>query len=175
MEPLIVNTSSDTAIHATITRPKEHKNKPLAFFTHYWGGSSSTWHKLTSPHSPASISTTYPTVAIDLRGWGKSTGPLADNGSAYSISAMASDVCSVLEQLRADEKTEGLFKNGLIFVGHSMGAKVALATLSVMPAELLKKVRGLVLAAPAPPTALNLPSEMKDQQLSAYQTEESVI
>ncbi|CAL5875181.1 uncharacterized protein PFLUO_LOCUS9485 [Penicillium psychrofluorescens] len=88
---------------------------------------------------------------------------------------MASDVCSVLEQLRADEKTEDLFENGLVFVGHSMGAKVALATLSILPAELLDKVKGLVLAAPAPPTALNLPFEMKDQQLSAYQTQESVL
>ncbi|KAJ5815644.1 Alpha/Beta hydrolase protein [Penicillium riverlandense] len=173
MESLIVNTSSDTTIYTSITRPAEHKNKPLVLFTHYWGGSSSTWHKLTSPYSSASISATYPTVAVDLRGWGKSTGPVADNGSAYSISAMASDICSVLKQLQA--RTEDLFENGLVFVGHSMGAKVAFATLSILPAELLNKVKGLVLAAPAPPTALNLPSEMKDQQLSAYQTQESVL
>ncbi|KAJ5605553.1 Alpha/Beta hydrolase protein [Penicillium lagena] len=175
MESLTVNTSSATAIYTSITRPEEQRNKPLVFFIHYWGGSSSTWHKLTSPYSSDSISTTYPTVAVDLRGWGKSTGPVADNGSAYSISALASDIRSVLEQLQADEKNEDLFKNGLVFVGHSMGAKVALATLSLLPAELLNKVKGLVLAAPAPPTALNLPSEMKDQQLSAYKTRESVL
>ncbi|KAK1144222.1 hypothetical protein N8T08_005635 [Aspergillus melleus] len=55
-----------------------------------------------------------------------------------------------------------------------MGAKVSLATLSVLPSHLLQKLKGLLLVAPAPPGALELPSEMKDQQKVAYQSEQSI-
>jgi pimeloyl-ACP methyl ester carboxylesterase len=85
---------------------------------------------------------------------------------------MASDIVSVLTQLKTNEGS--LLNHGLILVGHSMGAKVALATLGLLPLDLSLLVNGLVLIAPAPPTSLNLPSEMKAQQQVAYESEESI-
>jgi pimeloyl-ACP methyl ester carboxylesterase len=165
-------TSADTSIHVRVTQPAENTRKPLLVFLHYWGGTSSTWHKLTTPDSPTSLSKQYPTIAVDLRGWGQSIGPSEDGGSTYSVSSMASDIVSVLAQLKTNEGN--LLNHGLILVGHSMGAKVALATLGLLPLDLSLLVNGLVLIAPAPPTSLNLPSEMKAQQQVAYESEESI-
>ncbi|PLB54855.1 putative alpha/beta hydrolase [Aspergillus steynii IBT 23096] len=174
MSSLTVNISPETSIHARITRPITPSNKPLLVFLHYWGGSSSTWHKLTSPGSPTTLVTSYPTVALDLRGWGESTGPSDTHAAHYSISALASDVASVLQHIQSNSNTRDLLAHGFLLVGHSMGAKVSLATLSILPAQLLQQLRGLVLVAPAPPTSLELPSEMKDQQKVAYQNEKSI-
>lgn len=168
--------SADTKIHARITRGAgdRESSKPLLVFLHYWGGSSSTWHKITSPDSPSSISTDYLSIAVDLRGWGQSTGPAQDDGATYSISSMAADLVYVLDQIVTQNQDHLLLRQGLVLVGHSMGAKVALATLGAMPPWMLSKVRGLVLVAPAPPTSLDLPAEMKAQQQVAYESEESV-
>lgn len=174
MESIFLKISSDVSLHARISRPSTDNQKPLLVLLHYWGGSSSTWHKLTSPGSPTSLDTTYPILAFDLRGWGQSMGPSEEHGMAYSITAMASDVALALEKLNQDASTNHLLNHGFIFVGHSMGAKVALATLSTLNENLLRELKGLVLVAPAPPTALSLPPEMKEQQKVAYETEESV-
>ncbi|KAB8223460.1 Alpha/Beta hydrolase protein [Aspergillus novoparasiticus] len=174
MESIFLKISCDVSLHARISRPSTDSQKPLLVFLHYWGGSSSTWYKLTSPDSPTSLSTTYPVLAFDLRGWGQSTGPSEERGTAYSITAMASDIALALEKLKQGGSTKDLFNHGFVFVGHSMGAKVALATLSNHHENLLRELRGLVLIAPAPPTTLNLPPEMKEQQKVAYETKESV-
>ncbi|KAL2817906.1 Alpha/Beta hydrolase protein [Aspergillus cavernicola] len=176
MSSLSISTSPDTTLHVRITRPKTNTRKPLLVFLHYWGGSSLTWYKLVFPDSTTTLSSEYPTAAIDLRGWGQSTGPTEDAaGASYSITTMASDIASVLSQLKSHAQNEDLLANGFVLVGHSMGAKVALATLSALPAaDLLGALKGLVLVAPAPPTALVLPVEMKEQQKVAYETEDSV-
>ncbi|KAF7158898.1 hypothetical protein CNMCM5623_004077 [Aspergillus felis] len=161
-------------IHARISHPAVDHHKPLLVFLHYWGGSSSTWYKLTSPDSPTSLSSEYPILAIDHRGWGKSTGPSQDDNMAYSISSMANDVALVLQQLAADQDRKATLAHGFILVGHSMGAKVAMATLATLPGDLLNRLRGLVLVAPAPPTPLLLPPEMQEQQKAAYESAESV-
>ena len=173
MEQYFFQASADTSIHARITRPKMNHN-PLLIFLHYWGGSSSTWHKLTSLDSPTSISALYPTIAIDLRGWGQSKGPSKDNGTSYSITSMAVDVLTLLAHLKTDSGKRNLLNNAFVLVGHSMGAKVALAALSTLSPELLDMVKGLVLVAPAPPSALDLPPEMKAQQQVAYESAESI-
>ena len=143
-------------------------------FLHYWGGSSRTWHKLTDFDSPTSLSTLYPTIAIDLRGWGQSSGPNEDDGKTYSINEMAGDVATTLSNLREDKAKQELLEHGFLLVGHSMGAKVALATIGWLNQDLQALLKGLVLVAPAPPTALQLPPEMKAQQLLAYESEDSV-
>ena len=122
-----------------------------------------------------SLSRQFPTVAIDLRGWGQSSGPEPRHTAQdYSIIPMASDVVSVLDHLRNNPKTNALFGNGIILIGHSMGAKVALATLRGISDDRLALIKGIVLVAPAPPTPLVLPAEMSEQQRGAYSTEESV-
>ncbi|KAF4164380.1 hypothetical protein CNMCM6936_009316 [Aspergillus lentulus] len=174
MDSIIFRHTPDVSIHACISQPAVDHHKPLLVFLHYWGGSSSTWYKLTSPDSPTSLSSEYPIIAIDHRGWGKSTGPSQDDESAYSISSMANDVALVLQQLTADQDRNGVLKHGFVLIGHSMGAKVAMATLTVLPRDLLNCLRGLVLVAPAPPTPLLLPPEMQEQQKAAYESAESV-
>jgi pimeloyl-ACP methyl ester carboxylesterase len=173
MSSTFFSTASQTSIHARITHPFKQSDKPLLVFLHYWGGASSTWYKLTSLETPTCLSDAYPTAAVDLRGWGKSTGPL-DDERAYSVSAMAADVASVLLQLHQDADNGSLLANGFVLIGQSMGAKVALAALSQLSDTLLKAPKGIVLVAPAPPTPLALPAEMKEQQRGAYASAESV-
>ena len=174
MESCSFQTSPTSAIHAQITYRINGNSKPLLVFLHYWGGSSRTWHKLTDFDSPTSLSTLYPTIAIDLRGWGQSSGPNEDDGKTYSINEMAGDVATTLSNLREDKAKQELLEHGFLLVGHSMGAKVALATIGWLNQDLQALLKGLVLVAPAPPTALQLPPEMKAQQLLAYESEDSV-
>jgi pimeloyl-ACP methyl ester carboxylesterase len=174
MDSITSHPTSDVSINACISHPAIVQHKPLLVFLHYWGGSSSTWYKLTSPDSPTSLSAAYPTLAIDHRGWGKSTGPSQDNNMAYSISSMANDVALVLQQLASDQERKAILKHGFVLIGYSMGAKVAMAILTTLPRDLLNCLRGLVLVAPAHPTPLLLPPEMQEQQKAAYETAESV-
>ncbi|GIJ99539.1 hypothetical protein Aspvir_001672 [Aspergillus viridinutans] len=174
MDSITFHHSPDVLIHARISHPAIDCHQPLLVFLHYWGGSSSTWHKLTSPDSPTSLSASYPILAIDHRGWGKSTGPSRDDNTAYSISSMANDVTLVLQQLAADQDRKAILAHGFILVGHSMGGKVAMATVATLPRDLVSHLRGLVLVAPAPPTPLLLPPEMQEQQKAAYESAESV-
>jgi pimeloyl-ACP methyl ester carboxylesterase len=124
--------------------------------------------------SSISLSALYPTIAIDLRGWGQSTGPEDGNKQAYSITETASDVATILKRLSEDKNKQDLLDHGLLLVGHSMGAKVALATIGLSYKDFQELLRGLVLVGPAPPTALNLPPDMKAQQMLAYETEDNV-
>lgn len=176
MSSLTLNISSDTAEYMRISRPTTPISKPLLVFLHYWGGSSSTWHKLSSPDSQTSLSTTYPTLALDLRGWGKSTGPSDANRSlhSYSISQLAFDVASTLHHIHSNTDTKDLLTNGFVLIGHSMGARISLATLSILSPRLLCLSKGLVLIAPPPPVALEPPSELKEQQKVVYQSEQSI-
>ncbi|KAF4501662.1 alpha beta-Hydrolase [Fusarium agapanthi] len=140
----------DVHLHIEQSFPsRQHHDHPTIFFLHFWGGSSKTW-------SPVNhlIASAFPTVRIDFRGWGNSTGP-ADE-TRYSILQLALDVEFVITQLNLQK---------YIIVGHSMGAKVAQA---IAGRNLVGGLAGLVLLCPAPPTPLILPEEMRDQQVSAY-------
>lgn len=134
-----------------LTEDHNCKNRPTLVFLHYWGGSTRTWSRVMPILSP-----TYPTVAIDFRGWGESSGP--SDPEAYSIRHLASDVEAVIESLGSED---------IILVGLSMGAKVAQF---IAGRGILKGVKGLVLVSPAPPTPLVLPPEAGEQQIHAYET-----
>lgn len=174
MESCSFQTSPSSVIHAQITRPAKPSSRPLVLFLHYWGGTSQTWHTLTDLDSSTSLSTIHPTVAVDLRGWGQSTGPNSDDCNEYSITVMASDVATLLASLSEDKARQDLLQHGFLLVGHSMGAKIALATIGLLNKNLQPLLKGLALVAPAPLAALNLPPEMKAQQLLAYESEDSV-
>ncbi|KAJ5573028.1 hypothetical protein N7450_010012 [Penicillium hetheringtonii] len=165
----------DASIHVRTTQPTNKDNqRPLLVFIHYWGGSSSTWHKLTTPNTPTSLTSEYPTLAIDLRGWGKSASPGAGDEGSCSINNMASDVSSILSQITTKPNHHQLLQHGFVLVGHSMGAKVAMTSLVHLSKNLMDILKGFVLVAPAPPAALDLPAEMKAQQQLAYESEESI-
>ncbi|MBZ9772402.1 alpha/beta fold hydrolase [Mesorhizobium sp. CO1-1-8] len=123
---------------------------PTLVFLHYWGGSSRTW----KPTIEA-LSSTNRCVAIDFRGWGDSTKEATD----YGLETLATDVVAVTEKL-------GL-KNYLI-IGHSMGGKVAQLVAARQPAGL----KGLILYAPAPPNAMDVPADVRRIYVGLYQTRE---
>ncbi|RBQ80882.1 hypothetical protein FVER53590_10563 [Fusarium verticillioides] len=140
----------NVCIHVEQSSPsRQPQDHPTIIFLHFWGGSSKTW-------SPVNglIALSFPTVRLDFRGWGSSTGPTDE--TEYSILKLAQDVEQVIEQLEL---------HNYIIVGHSMGAKVAQA---IAGRKLVSGLAGLVLLCPAPPTPLMLPEEMRDQQISAY-------
>lgn len=140
----------DVHLHVEQSFPsRQSQDHPTIIFLHFWGGSSKTWSPVNHLIAP-----TFPTVRIDFRGWGISTGP-ADE-TKYSILQLAKDIELVITRLDIQE---------YIIVGHSMGAKVAQA---IAGRKLVSGLTGLVVLCPAPPTPLMLPEEMRDQQISAY-------
>ncbi|MBB5357480.1 pimeloyl-ACP methyl ester carboxylesterase [Rhodanobacter sp. ANJX3] len=126
---------------------------PAVVFLHYWGGSSRTWQHVVDPLAPD-----LRTIAIDQRGWGRSAAP----ASGYALADMANDALAVVEALDLER---------YILVGHSMGGKVAQLIASRRPRGLV----GLALVAPAPPTPLNLPLEIREGMVRAYDSRESII
>ncbi|KAM7212366.1 alpha/beta-hydrolase [Rhypophila decipiens] len=132
------------------------KTTPVIIFLHFWGGSSRTWSLV----GPTITDKGYPITAIDFRGWGESTGP--DLEDAYSISKLADDVESVLAEINIPK---------VVLVGLSMGAKVA--QLIAARGRFSSRLCGLVLVSPSPATPLTLPADIRDQQLHAYDSEES--
>ncbi|OIW35405.1 alpha/beta-hydrolase [Coniochaeta ligniaria NRRL 30616] len=153
----LIDIGPNIKISALISRSpnqSQQAKSPTVIFLHFWGGSSRTW-SLVNPL----VAQKYPTTAFDFRGWGGSTGP--NDADAYSIAALASDIDGALKALNLDT---------VVLVGLSMGAKVAQLLAGSLPAH---AVSGLVLVSPAPSTALTLPSEMRDQQIHAYDNPDS--
>ena len=147
--------SNPPAVNPPAVNPSAPSALPTILFLHFWGGSSRTWsfvNPLVAAH--------YPTIALDFRGWGDSTGP--DKPDGYWVSNLADDVERVISSLDI---------NDVILVGISMGAKVA--QLVAARGKVGANLRGLVLVSPAPATPLSLPSEMREQQLHAYDNAES--
>ncbi|KAH8660556.1 Alpha/Beta hydrolase protein [Xylariales sp. PMI_506] len=150
----VVKVGEDIELRLDVTTPSDKllADAPTFFFIHIWGGSSSTYSSVIKALAPF-----FPTVALNLRGWGGSSGP--DGAGAYKISDFASDVEFVI-------KTLGL--KSVILVGHSMGGKVAQAVAGrhTLPDGILK---GLALLAPALPGPMSFPTpSMRDQLLHAF-------
>ncbi|KAB5580853.1 Alpha/Beta hydrolase protein [Coniochaeta sp. 2T2.1] len=155
VEKKLIEVERDVTITALISRRSDQPQQatsPVVIFLHFWGGSSRTWSLVN--HITAHD---YSTVALDFRGWGESTGP--DDAAAYSIAALAGDITATVRALHLDS---------VVIVGLSMGAKVAQLLAVSLPA-----VRGLILVSPAPPTPLALPTEMREQQMHAYDDADS--
>lgn len=159
MTERFIATAPNVNIHVILTSPPTSipDLPPTLVFLHFWGGSSSTFAN-TIQH----LSSRYPTISIDFRGWGKSTGPTEK--SAYSMEYLASDVEKVLQKL----DSTGTRK--YVLVGHSMGGKVAQV---VAGRKILTSIAGVVLVAPAPSRPLQLPEEMRETQIHAYDSQES--
>jgi pimeloyl-ACP methyl ester carboxylesterase len=126
---------------------------PTLVFLHYWGGSMRTWR-----HVIEALASQSRTVAIDLRGWGRS----GASASGYALNELADDVEAVIKSLDLER---------YIIVGHSMGGKIGQLMASRRPNGLV----GLVLVAPAPPTALDLPLAARQAMVGAYDSRESIV
>lgn len=127
--------------------------EPAFLFLHYWGGSGRTWHRVIHE-----LGDDAHTIMLDQRDWGKS----AALDGRHDLAAMADDVGDVVASL-------GLQR--YVLVGHSMGGKVAQLFALRRPTDLA----GLVLVAPAPPTPMQVPAEMRTAMLKSYQTREGVL
>lgn len=126
---------------------------PALVLLHYWGGSSRTWRLVIDRLAGVARC-----VAIDHRGWGRSSAP----ARGYAIEDLAADVVAVIDALGLSE---------YVLVGHSMGGKVAQLLASRRPPGLC----GVVLVAPAPARPVALPEEVRAQMRNAYDTRESVL
>ena len=125
---------------------------PALVFLHYWGGSSRTWRPVAE-----SLAETNRCIAIDFRGWGKSSRGSAD----YDLETLCADVLGVVDQLGLER---------FLIVGHSMGGKVAQLVAARQPRGLDR----LILIAPAPPTPLDVPEEQRQGMIASYETHEGV-
>lgn len=126
---------------------------PALVFLHYWGGSTRTWRHVINVLAPE-----FRTVAIDQRGWGQSGAPV----SGYALADMADDAQSAIETLGLER---------YILIGHSMGGKVSQLLASRGPRGLI----GLVLVAPAPPSPMELPLDVRQGMVGAYASRQSII
>ena len=138
---------------AKLTVREEGVGDLALVFLHYWGGSARTWDPVIAC-LPASVRS----VALNQRGWGGSVA--ADE--RYDLDALADDVLAV---------TGALAVRRFVVVGHSMGGKVAQVLAGRRPASL----EGLVLVAPAPPTPMQVPEEVRAGMLASYQSREGVV
>ena len=121
-------------------------------FLHFWGGSARTWRHVTGP-----LSASFQTIATDHRGWGESDAP----ADGYTLDDLAADALGVIEALGVER---------YVLIGHSMGGKVAQLLASRHPKGLL----GLVLVAPAPPSPMHLPTEVRQGMVAAYSSRETI-
>lgn len=126
--------------------------RPTAVFLHCWGGSAKLWSDTVDE-----LSKTHRCISFDFRGWGESGKGDLD----YTLDALAGEVLGLIQELELKE---------YILVGHSMGGKVAQIVATQNPQGL----KGLVLVAPAPPTPLPTPKEMRAQILACLQSREGV-
>lgn len=127
--------------------------KPAIIFLHYWGGTSRAWSQVS-----ARLQDKFQTVAYDARGWGRS----AKTSTGYALADLADEALALVRELGVSE---------FVLVGHSLGGKIAQLAASRRPEGLL----GLVLVAPAPPTPLRFPDEMRETQIHAYDNRENVL
>lgn len=116
---------------------------------HYLGGSSRTWQPLAE-----ALAGRIRVVPVDLPGFGD-----AGSDGGYTIDAMADHVTGAIQAA-----APGSFR----LVGHSMGAKVALAL--ARRAEdgdtALQGLTGLVLVSGSPPSPEPIPEDRRDHMLS---------
>ena len=124
------------------------EGNPVLLFLLYWGGSVGSWLPVKE-----SLSTTDRCVPIDFRGWGRSS----KDAAGCALEALADDVAGVIDHLRLKD---------VIVIGHSMGGKVAQIIAAGQPAGL----KAIILIAPAPPNALDVPEEQRQGMIAAYQT-----
>ncbi len=126
---------------------------PALIFLHYWGGSVRSWEPVIE-----SLSKDHRCIAIDFRGWGRSS----RDGEDYGLKTLADDVVAIIDDLGLKQ---------LVVIGHSMGGKVAQLVAARRPAGL----RQLILMAPAPPVPLEVPEAQRQAMAVAYQTREGVM
>ncbi|KAK1038533.1 hypothetical protein LTR74_018787, partial [Friedmanniomyces endolithicus] len=158
----IIQVSEDIHLHTIISTPNQPTTpaRPALVLLHFWGGANNTYRPLITH-----LCSDFALIVPSLHGWGDSSKPA--NSEAYRIADYGADVVALLQQLNFSAPE--LFANGVVLVGHSMGAKLAQFLLTqqhLLPPSVM--IRGMVLLAPAPAGSHSLPPEMREQQVHAY-------
>lgn len=164
MQSHTIPTTPDTTLHVLTSSPPTPTSTPTLLFVHFWGGSPRTFSALA-----ARLSSDFPLILPALRGWGASASTGPADPALYKIADSADDLAAVIAHLRREDAA--LFQHGLVLLGHSMGAKIA--QLLAARGDLGSLLKGLVLVGPAPLGRLELPAEMRSQQITAYASRES--
>ena len=114
-------------------------------------------------------------MALSYRGTGSSHAGDPDTPQDYSISSFAADVVGVLS---SPDFLDLVPSGRLVLVAHSMSAKVAYHVFYLLGSGGIGngdriEIERLLLLGPAPIGPLDLPPEMRAQQLRAYESVES--
>jgi pimeloyl-ACP methyl ester carboxylesterase len=176
------------------------RSAPTVVFLPFWGGSASTFEPVQLALSKAHPTCT--SIAVSYRGTGSSSGSSEETSSlpstlnseqdsleSHNIPALAADVVALLETLANDdgEQQDLIPSRQVVLCAHSMSAKVAWEILHALPSsgnesvnpdnnsKRTTTVKGLLLLAPAPPGPLELPAELRAQQLKAYDSLDSAL
>ncbi|KAK0259349.1 hypothetical protein LTR35_018106 [Friedmanniomyces endolithicus] len=157
-----IQVSEDIHLHTIISTPNQPTSpaRPALVLFHFWGGANNTYRPLITH-----LCSDFALIVPSLRGWGESSRPT--NPGAYRTADYGADIVALLQKLNSDSPE--LFSNGVVLVGHSMGAKIAQLLLTqqhLLPPSVM--TRGMVLLAPAPAGSHSLPPEMRKQQVHAY-------
>ncbi|ETN43819.1 uncharacterized protein HMPREF1541_11143 [Cyphellophora europaea CBS 101466] len=149
--------------------PGTSTEMPTILMLPFWGGSASTYRPVLATMAselPSSIS-----LAVSYRGTGGSAPPDPDSPDQHSVPALANDVVKLMQ---ADQIQELIPSKRLVICAHSMSAKVTVQLLRKLEISNARfGIEGIVFLAPAPPGPFELSSDMREQQLTAYQSRES--
>lgn len=121
------------------------KGEATLVFLHYFGGSANSWSKVI-----AELYQQFRCIAIDLPGFGESP-----EIQALTVTECAKDVASLIQSLALDQ---------YVFIGHSMGGKIAMLLASFQPLGLIS----LILVAPSPPTPEPMTEEGRKELAAAF-------
>ncbi|KAJ9606716.1 hypothetical protein H2200_008724 [Cladophialophora chaetospira] len=154
---------------------------PTILFLPFWGGSASTFEAVQlelSKRAPyhTSIAVSYPgTGSSRQEGISLATSPVDhDPPEDHDIPALAAHVAALLKDLgHGTDELSLIPSRKIVIYAHSMSAKVTWEVLRTLKSFNTLTVTGLLLLAPAPPGPLVLPTEMREQQLKAYDSLES--
>lgn len=109
-----------------LTPPVVNNQRPVLVFIHGWLLSHLYWQPLIKL-----LESDYQCLSYDLRGFGNSTTNNDSVDVKYDLSAYASDLCLLLEQLNIEKAW---------LIGHSLGGSIALWTAALSP----QTVKGVI-------------------------------
>ena len=142
---------------------------PTVLILPFWGGSAKTFTSLLTrlaTESPSTIA-----VAVSYPGTDFSS-PHALDDNLPQLHSVANLTRNLITALNESEEIRDLIPSGkLMICAHSMSAKIAYGVLKGIPSPF--QVTALLLLAPAPVGPLILPEEIRQQQLTAYDTLEA--
>lgn len=142
------------------------KSRATVLLLPFWGGSASTFKQVITHLEGSHPQSTW--LSISYAGTGNTPAPTNDAAKIHSINPRARQ----LKYLLQEPKIKKLTSKRLIICAHSMSAKIAYHLLTLLENEQIQPTN-LILLGPAPVGPLVLSPDMQQQQLQAYQAEES--